>query len=71
MPPPRQRSCSNSFAGVHEAFAYPLIGALIAAPKLVVLDRPQPVYAAQILAAAAGCALFSTHADAGSAAAFA
>ena len=58
-------------AGVHEAFAYPLIGALIAAPKLVVLDRPQPAYAAQILEAVAGCALFSTHAGAGAAAAFA
>jgi hypothetical protein len=57
-------------ADVHEAFAYPLIGALIAAPGLVVLDRPQPAYATQILDAVAGCALFSTHADAGAAAAF-
>ena len=37
---------------MHEAFAYPLVGALIAMPKLLVLDRPQPAYAEQILAAA-------------------
>jgi ABC-type taurine transport system ATPase subunit len=48
--------------GVHEAFAYPLAGALIAAPKLLVLDRPQPAYADRILAAAGPRALFSTHA---------
>jgi ABC-type Na+ transport system ATPase subunit NatA len=48
--------------GVHEAFAYPLAGALIAAPKLLVLDRPQPAYAEQILAAAGPRAIFSTHA---------
>jgi len=47
--------------GVHEAFAYPLIGALVARPALLVLDRPAPAYAAQILAAAENCAVFSTH----------
>ena len=47
--------------GVHEAFAYPLAGALIAAPKLLVLDRPQPAYAERILAAAGPRAIFSTH----------
>jgi hypothetical protein len=46
---------------VHEAFAYPLVGALIARPKLVVLDRPPPAYASQILAAVGARALFSTH----------
>jgi hypothetical protein len=56
--------------GVHEAFAYPLIGALIAEPKLVVLDRPQPAYAAQILGAVAGRALLSTHTEAAAASAF-
>lgn len=47
--------------GVHEAFAYPLAGALISAPKLLVLDRPQPAYAERILAAAGPRAIFSTH----------
>jgi hypothetical protein len=47
--------------GVHEAFAYPLAGALIVAPKLLVLDRPQPAYAERILAAAGPRAVFSTH----------
>jgi hypothetical protein len=58
-------------AGMHEAFAYPLIGALIGMPKLVVLDRPQPVYAKRILAVTGGAALFSTHDNAAAAAAFA
>ena len=58
-------------SGMHEALAYPLIGALVGDPRLVVLDRPQPVYAAQILAVTAGRALFSTHADAAAASAFA
>lgn len=50
--------------GVHEAFAYPLAGALLAQPRLLVLDRPQAVYAQQILDAAGDCAIFSTHASA-------
>ncbi|MGZ3497938.1 MAG: hypothetical protein ACXWNK_14555 [Vulcanimicrobiaceae bacterium] len=47
--------------GVHEAFAYPLVGALIARPSLLVLDRPQSVYAPQIIAVAGEAAIFSTH----------
>jgi hypothetical protein len=47
--------------GVHEAFAYPLVGALLAQPRLLVLDRPQTAYAQQILDAAGDCAIFSTH----------
>jgi hypothetical protein len=57
--------------GMHEAFAFPLIGALIAMPRLIVLDRPQPAYAAQILRAVEGRALLSTHAQPSNAAAFA
>lgn len=58
-------------AGMHEALAYPLIGALVGMPKLIVLDRPQAVYARQILDVLSGCALLSTHTDAASATAFA
>lgn len=47
--------------GVHEAFAYPLAGALLAQPRLLVLDRPQSAYAQQIFDAAGTCAIFSTH----------
>jgi ABC-2 type transport system ATP-binding protein len=57
-------------AGVHEAFAYPLIGALIGEPKLLVLDRPQMVYARKILDVVEGCTLLSTHTDAAAARAF-
>jgi hypothetical protein len=57
-------------AGVHEAFAYPLAAALVGAPRLVVMDRPQPAYARQIFAAAGDCALFSTHLDGACARAF-
>ncbi|MGC9990859.1 MAG: hypothetical protein ABSD52_00505 [Candidatus Cybelea sp.] len=56
--------------GMHEAFSYPLIGALVASPQLIVLDRPQPAYAVQILRAVEGRALFSTHAQPSNAAAF-
>lgn len=58
-------------SGVHEAFAYPLAAALAGSPKLVVLDRPQTAYCAQILAAIGPRAAFSTHLDASAAAAFA
>lgn len=58
----RARSILAKLEGVHEQFAYPLAGALLAAPRLLVLDRPQAVYAAQILQAAGKCAIFSTHA---------
>jgi ABC-type multidrug transport system ATPase subunit len=57
--------------GMHEAFAFPLIGALIGMPQLLVLDRPPPAYARQILGVADGRALFSTHTAAADAAAFA
>lgn len=57
-------------AGVHEAFAYPIVAALLGCPSLLVLDRPQPVYARKILEAAGPCAVFSTHLDAQAAAEF-
>jgi ABC-type Na+ transport system ATPase subunit NatA len=73
--PSRARSAvarlRRQLAGMHEALAYPLIGALIGSPKLLVLDRPQPVYARQILVAAGDCAVLSTHDDAAAARAFA
>lgn len=56
--------------GMHEAFAYSIAGALIASPSLLVLDRPQPEYAQQILAAAGPRAIFSTHVTAAAALAF-
>ena len=57
--------------GMHEAFAYPLAAALAGSPKLVVLDRPQPAHAAQILAAVGPRATFSSHLDAAGAGVFA
>jgi hypothetical protein len=47
-------------SGLHEAFAYPIVAALVPSPQLLVLDRPQPAFAAQIIAAATGCAVFVT-----------
>lgn len=64
------QSLRERLAGMHEAFAYPLIGALVASPQLVVLDRPQAVYARDILAVIDGRALFSTHAQPSDARAF-
>lgn len=45
---------------MHEAFAYPLVGALVANPAMLVLDRPQPTDRAAIYAAAGPCAIFET-----------
>lgn len=59
----RARALLQRLDGVHEAFAYPLVGALLSQPALLVLDRPGAVYAAQIFAIAADCAVFSTHAS--------
>lgn len=66
----RAEMLRERLAGVHEAFAYPLIGALIGEPKLLALDRPQTVYAREIRAVTEGYALFSTHTDAAAAKAF-
>lgn len=57
----RARALLSHLDGVHEAFAYPLVGALLGDPKLLVLDRPQAAYAPQILQAAGNRAIFSTH----------
>jgi hypothetical protein len=65
------RVLRKRFAGMHEAFVYPLIAALIGMPKLVVIDRPQPSFAAQIIAAVGTRTLLSTHTDAAAARAFA
>jgi len=55
---------------MHEAFAFPLVGALIASPELIVLDRPVPAYAERILRVAEGRAVFSTHTSVAAARAF-
>ncbi len=57
-------------AGMHEALAYPLIGALVGMPQLVVLDRPEPAYAPQIFAAIGRRALLTVHSDASAARVF-
>lgn len=57
----RARALIAKLDGVHEQFAFPLAGALLFGPRLLVLDRPQAAYAQQIARAAEGCAIFSTH----------
>lgn len=59
----RARALLAKLEGVHEAFAYPLAGALLSKARLLVLDRPQAAYAPQIFDAAGDCAIFSTHAS--------
>ena len=56
---------------LHEAFAYPLVAALLSSPRLLVLDRPQYAHAKVIREVARGCAIFSTHVDRETAAEFA
>ncbi len=53
----------DRLSGLHEAFSYPIVAALLGCPSLLVLDRPQPLFAKQILAAAGPCAVLSTHID--------
>lgn len=60
----------DRLAGLHESFAYPIVAALLGCPSLLVLDRPQPLFAKKILAAAGACAVFSTHLDASAAVEF-
>jgi ABC-type multidrug transport system ATPase subunit len=43
--------------GLHEAFAYPVVAALLPSPQLLVLDRPQPQNVAAIATAAGSSAL--------------
>jgi hypothetical protein len=64
------RIAMERLEGVHEAFAFPLVGALIGNPAILVMDRPQAAYASQILAAIGPRALFSTHVRAADARAF-
>ena len=66
----RARHILAGLDGIHESFAYPLAGALIAQPRLLVLDRPQAVYGPQILDVAKNCAIFSTHGSENDAARF-
>jgi hypothetical protein len=66
----RSEELREHLEGVHEAFAYPIIGALLARPRLLVLDRPQAVYASRILRCARETAIFSTHASEGETIAF-
>jgi hypothetical protein len=51
---------ASRLRSLHEAFAYPLVGALVANPQILVLDRPQPDAREAIYAAAGSCAIFET-----------
>ncbi|HET7813461.1 MAG TPA: hypothetical protein VFL13_03735 [Candidatus Baltobacteraceae bacterium] len=66
----RARSLLEQLAGMHEAFSFPIAGALCVGPRLLVLDRPLPAHANAIVAAAGACAIFSTHAGENEATAF-
>jgi len=59
----RTRELLARLEGIHEAFAYPIAGALLPAPKILVVDRPQPAIVQQILSAARDCAVFITQAE--------
>jgi hypothetical protein len=53
----RARELFAILDGLHDAFALPLVAALLPGPKLVVIDRPQPEFVPQMLAAVdEGCA---------------
>ncbi len=60
----RARHLRARIRDVEDAYAFPLIGALLANPPLLVLDRPQAAHAAGIVAVANSCAILSTHSGA-------
>lgn len=66
----RARALLEHLGDLHEAFSYPIAGALCVRPRLLVLDRPLSAHAAAIVAAAGECAIFSTHANEDEARAF-
>jgi ABC-type Na+ transport system ATPase subunit NatA len=49
---------------MHEAFAYPIVAALLPSPDLLVLDRPQPAALEAIERAAGGCTIFTVRSGA-------
>jgi hypothetical protein len=53
----RAQELGEQLDGLHEAFAYPIVGALLPAPQLLVLDRPPSAFVPQILRAAGDCAV--------------
>jgi ABC-2 type transport system ATP-binding protein len=55
----RAKELLERLSGLHEAFAYPIVAALLPAPALLVLDRPQPEALPLIEAAAGECTLFA------------
>ncbi|MBV8345249.1 MAG: hypothetical protein JO190_09700 [Candidatus Eremiobacteraeota bacterium] len=66
----RASALRTALGDMHEAFALPFIGALLAGPELIVLDRPMPAYAERILRVAGGKAVLSTHTNVAAARAF-
>lgn len=59
----RARELHQQLDGLHEAFAYPIVSALVPSPQLLVLDRPQAAFIPQIIGAAAGCAVLIVHTE--------
>ncbi len=53
----RAQQMYERLEGIHEAFAYPIVGALLPFPRLLVLDRPQAAFVPKILTAAVDCAV--------------
>ena len=49
---------------VHEAFAYPIVAALLPSPELLVIDRPDPQTLDAIRRAAESCSIFTLRIEA-------
>lgn len=60
----RARELLERLGGMHEAFAYPLVAALLPTPQLLVLDRPQRSDLDLIARVAQPAAIFAVHAEA-------
>ena len=60
----RARSLLERLGGMHEAFAYPIVAALLPSPQLLVLDRPQRGDLDRIVHVAQPAAVFAVLASA-------
>jgi ABC-2 type transport system ATP-binding protein len=57
----RTRELLAQLTGMHEAFVYPIVAAMLPAPQLLVLDRPQPGDVDLIARVAAPAAVFAVY----------
>jgi len=59
----RAKRLLERLTGIHEAFAYPIVAALLPHPQLLILDRPQPATAERVNAVAGDTAVLCVYGE--------